>query len=74
MTDKKTPLAAAALAAALTLAAAPAHADGTGGEGMWLPSQLPAIAERYDGTGPIRTNPRPVSGPADVLEILQLAW
>ena len=37
-------------------------------------AQLPAIAERYDGTGPIRTNPRPVSGPADVLEILQLAW
>lgn len=37
-------------------------------------SQLPAIAERYDGTGPIRTNPRPVAGPADVLEILQLAW
>ncbi len=37
-------------------------------------AQLPAMAERYDGTGPIRTNPRPVAGPADVLEILQLAW
>src|SRR5690606_1841043 len=37
-------------------------------------AQLPAIAERYDGTGPIRTDPRPVSGPADVLEILQLRW
>ncbi len=37
-------------------------------------SELPAIAERYDGTGPIRTNPRPVSGPVDVLEILKLAW
>ncbi|MCO5118066.1 MAG: iron-containing alcohol dehydrogenase [Burkholderiaceae bacterium] len=37
-------------------------------------AQLPAMAERYDGTGPIRTNPRPVAGPEDVLEILRLAW
>lgn len=36
--------------------------------------QLPAIAARYDGTGPIRTNPRPVAGPDDVLDILRLAW
>ncbi len=37
-------------------------------------SQLPAMAARYDGTGPIRTNPRPVAGPDDVLAILELAW
>ncbi|MFA7506448.1 MAG: iron-containing alcohol dehydrogenase [Burkholderiaceae bacterium] len=37
-------------------------------------ADLSAMAARYDGTGPIRTNPRPVAGPADVLEILQLAW
>lgn len=37
-------------------------------------AQLPEIAARYDGTGPIRTNPRPVSGPDDVLAILRLAW
>ncbi|MFN0305366.1 MAG: iron-containing alcohol dehydrogenase [Burkholderiales bacterium] len=32
-----------------------------------------AIAARYDGTGPIKTNPRPVSGAADLIEILSLA-
>jgi maleylacetate reductase len=36
--------------------------------------QLPEIAGRYDGTGPISTNPRPVSSPADIVEILELAW
>ncbi len=35
---------------------------------------LPAIAARYDGSGPIATNPRPVAGPAHVLEMLELAW
>ncbi len=51
--------------------------------GLGLPSRLsqigitrddiPAIAARYDGTGPIKTNPRPVRGPADLVEILSLA-
>ena len=36
--------------------------------------QLPEIAARYDGTGPISTNPRPVASPADIVEILELAW
>ncbi len=36
--------------------------------------QLPQIAGRYDGTGPIAANPRPVSSPADIVEILELAW
>lgn len=35
---------------------------------------LPAIAARYDGSGPIATNPRPVAGPAHVLEMLELAF
>ncbi len=35
---------------------------------------LPAIAARYDGSGPIATNPRPVAGAAQVLEMLELAW
>ena len=34
---------------------------------------IPAIAARYDGTGPIRMNPRPVNGAADLVEILSLA-
>ncbi|MFM9886101.1 MAG: iron-containing alcohol dehydrogenase [Burkholderiales bacterium] len=51
--------------------------------GLGLPSRLSqigitredisAIAARYDGTGPIKTNPRPVSGTADLVEILSLA-
>src|SRR5690606_1176984 len=47
-------LAAATLAAALALAVAPAHADDTGhqgGEGMWLPSQLPDIADQLRAAG-----------------------
>src|SRR3546814_13644863 len=51
MTDRKTSLAASALVAALTLAAAPAHADDAGGEGMSLPSQLPAIADQLRAAG-----------------------
>ena len=35
---------------------------------------LPAIAARYDGSGPIATNPRPVAGPAHVLAMLELAF
>ena len=35
---------------------------------------LPGIAARYDGTGPISTNPRPVGGAADIVEFLELAW
>jgi maleylacetate reductase len=35
---------------------------------------LPAIAARYDGTGPISTNPRPVGGAADLVQILELAY
>ncbi len=31
------------------------------------------LASRYDGTGPISTNPRPVRGPEDLVEILRLA-
>jgi alcohol dehydrogenase class IV len=34
---------------------------------------LPDLASRYDGTGPISTNPRPVRGPEDLVEILRLA-
>jgi alcohol dehydrogenase class IV len=36
--------------------------------------QLPGIAARYDGTGPISTNPRPVGSAADIVEILELAY
>lgn len=36
--------------------------------------QLPEIAARYDGTGPISTNPRPVRGAADIVEILEIAY
>ena len=35
--------------------------------------EIPAIAAHYDGTGPIKMNPRPVGGPADLVEILSLA-
>lgn len=35
---------------------------------------LPAIAARYDGSGPIASNPRPVAGAGDIVEILELAW
>jgi len=36
--------------------------------------ELPAIAASWDGTGPIATNPRQVSGKEDLLEIFRLAW
>ncbi len=36
-------------------------------------SDLPMIAARYDGTGPIKMNPRQVTGPQDLVEILSLA-
>ena len=36
--------------------------------------QLPEIAARYDGTGPISTNPRPVRGASDIVEMLELAY
>jgi maleylacetate reductase len=35
---------------------------------------LPAIAARYDGSGPIASNPRKVDSAADLVEILELAW
>jgi hypothetical protein len=35
---------------------------------------LSAIAASWDGTGPIATNPRPVRGKEDLLEILERAW
>jgi len=35
--------------------------------------QIPELAQQYDGTGPIATNPRPVRGAEDVAEILRLA-
>jgi maleylacetate reductase len=35
---------------------------------------LPTIANRALGYGPVRTNPRPVKSAADVMEILELAW
>jgi len=34
---------------------------------------LAALASSYDGTGPISTNPRPVCGPQDLVEILERA-
>lgn len=37
-------------------------------------AQLPEIAARYDGTGPISTNPRPIASAADIVEILELAY
>ena len=37
-------------------------------------STLGEIAARYDGSGPIATNPRPVKSAADIVEILELAW
>ncbi|MCX7271708.1 MAG: iron-containing alcohol dehydrogenase [Burkholderiales bacterium] len=37
------------------------------------PEQHERLAAMYDGTGPIATNPRPVTGKADLLEILALA-
>ncbi|HEX5612144.1 MAG TPA: iron-containing alcohol dehydrogenase [Burkholderiales bacterium] len=36
--------------------------------------ELPAIAASWDGSGPIATNPRPVAGKHDLLEILELAY
>ncbi len=36
--------------------------------------QLDEIAARYDGSGPIATNPRRIEGPAQVRAILELAW
>jgi alcohol dehydrogenase class IV len=36
--------------------------------------ELPAIAAAWDGTGPIATNPRPVRGKEDLLEILEIAY
>ena len=35
--------------------------------------RIPELARQYTGTGPIATNPRPVSGPEEVAEILRLA-
>lgn len=37
-------------------------------------SALGEIAGRYDGSGPIATNPRPVRSAADIVEILELAY
>ncbi len=37
------------------------------------PDRIPELAQQYDGTGPIATNPRPVRGAADVAAILKLA-
>lgn len=34
--------------------------------------RIPELARQYDGTGPIATNPRPVSGAEDVAQILKL--
>ena len=36
-------------------------------------ADLHDLAARYDGTGPISTNPRPVCGAQDIVEILELA-
>lgn len=36
--------------------------------------ELHVIAASWDGSGPIATNPRRVSGKKDLLEILELAW
>jgi len=41
--------------------------------GIRSEATLADIAGRYDGTGPIATNPRPIAGPAELLEILRLA-
>ena len=35
---------------------------------------LPAIAAGWDGTGPIATNPRPLRGKEELLELLESAW
>ena len=35
---------------------------------------LPNIAERAMAYAPVRRNPRPINGPDDVMEILELAW
>lgn len=37
-------------------------------------ADLPSIAGSWDGSGPIATNPRPVRGEAELLEILELAY
>jgi maleylacetate reductase len=36
--------------------------------------ELPKIAQRALGYGPVKTNPRPVRSVEDVMEILELAW
>jgi alcohol dehydrogenase class IV len=36
--------------------------------------ELAAIAASWDGTGPIATNPRPVRGKEDLLELLERAY
>ncbi len=35
---------------------------------------LPGIAARYDGTGPISTNPRTITQASEIVEILELAY
>ena len=35
--------------------------------------RIPELARQYQGTGPISTNPRPVRGPEDLMEIMKLA-
>lgn len=35
--------------------------------------RIPELARQYDGSGPISTNPRPVRGAEDLMEILKLA-
>jgi maleylacetate reductase len=35
---------------------------------------LPDIAERAMTYAPVRRNPKKISGPADVMEILEIAW
>ena len=35
---------------------------------------LPTIAASWDGSGPIATNPRPVRGKEELLELLESAW
>ena len=37
-------------------------------------ADLPAIAASWDGSGPIATNPRPVRGKEELLELLESAW
>ena len=35
---------------------------------------IPNIAERAMAYAPVRRNPRPITGPEDVTEILEIAW